>query len=306
MTRKITRTGVDIYNANFIYRMMNNIMPMTKGMTRALQRMLDWINWGDHIKFVVKLRPFIAVDIERGGDRVEYDNQGYEKFRSVVRHQTDFVDSTGYGNLPLINNEQFQLRLLFWAENLYSNWLRAFQKYPAIAHSLGMTYVQDTDGEEDGTIFYVPQWRLEVPENWQVMRASDKVMLAQAIQFMANEIDAMYDNLIWLDADDTKTAEIVLRRCRQESEDEDQAEPELGEPGYDLTKGTHLDLDAALSDWGDETDAKRRDHAEFRRLKIDDVIQHNESLNGGEISKEAWESAQAAAYAHDTSFSLPG
>ena len=138
------------------------------------------------------------------------------------------------------------------------------------------------------------------------MRASDKVMLAQAIQFMANEIDAMYDNLIWLDADDTKTAEIVLRRCRQESEDEDQAEPELGEPGYDLTKGTHLDLDAALSDWGDETDAKRRDHAEFRRLKIDDVIQHNESLNGGEISKEAWESAQAAAYAHDTSFSLPG
>jgi hypothetical protein len=299
--RKVTRIVVDLYNANYIVLAMRRIIEMNKGVTRAMARILDWIYWDNlkTIKFAVKLKPFGTYSIKDNGAFVKFDNQPYAKYRAETHHVTceeDFTREEENG-VPLLNNEQFQLRLLDWAKDITRHFNAGFL-ITENPFQLIVSYVQDSDGDEDGTIFFLPHWELVLDKPWEEFGQGDKKALAQAVEYMANAIDDMYYRMGWLSLDEEKRLREQLRHLEADAAEADaveeeraiashrddhdpaavpaQVKPQAKAKKYgktqgrnhrgnankreclpDPVKGSHLDIDRALKDWP-TSDAERR------------------------------------------------
>jgi hypothetical protein len=237
MSRLITRVNIDINNANWVSRMMTRASELDQGITRAMRRVFDWICWGTYLRFSVKLAPYKIVHPEDGLSH-EYTDLQYASFRAQARNLTtaEDMEEDDESKFRLINDYQFQLRLICWAEELFAEWRREINRERRPDRVVGkhdlegrlqLSYVHGQDA--DGAFFYLPEFKLSVPEGWeQIWSVRDKQKAAEMIDWMAHQIEHMYSCFPYCFTDDRNVAaQAVLAQLVEADEQKyDQAQVE--------------------------------------------------------------------------------
>lgn len=214
---------VDINNAAWVANGMAIAAKKEAGITRAILRVFEWVCWQTYIKFSVRLATY-KIRSPGDGELHEYAPVQYNAYRANARNRTVSVDEEDDDSkFRLLNNYQFQLRLICWAEETLEDW-KKHTRYPDNKYSedmpglLELSYLASQD--DDGEFFYVPEFRLNIGfDTIDKLNVKSKQKIVQGVEWMATRIGSMFEGMPFVfDEERNVAAQLVLQRLTEEDE----------------------------------------------------------------------------------------